>query len=439
MGEGKQQSVKQQEEKNRRTYMVNPIYFYKGTIKKVFFSTKEYDKLPKRDFNLKIIKENKQVVKDKIRPQKATDLKRKIELEIKKTEAEIEQIRKTDGDVVAEAVKNRVKALEQQLTALDSHINYQLDELNEAETLSLMNMDDDVSLYQGVLNDPRSSEAAKKSAQIELLRLKEAQIETLNNTDSTDLADPEGPSKQKNIDLSKKTQDAYEKGDTDGIIKAQGGMISSIATSLWSRIPADKQVGTYDGFKAALVSSKGGLLDLIGTYKPETGVPLAAWLGNKQTGLRIRANRIVKELTKQDIEVSTDSTEALNSFSSNEIDTDNINLGPKYNSQRLGLGVNLLNESANNVELGTVAIEKALADADAKAETKGKPLSQKQRQTVSEKAFNKFFKDQYVQTVKDRMGKKLDLKDYIKNNVSTLKRIALSNINFQISSNHWTR
>ena len=382
----------------------------------------------------KIIKENKQVVKDKIRPQKATDLKRKIELEIKKTKAEIEQIIKTDGEVVAEAAKNRVKVLEQQLTALDSHINYQLDELNETETLSLMNMDDDVSLYQGVLNDPRSSEAAKKSAQSELLRLKEAQIQTLNNTDSTDLANPDGPTKQKNIDLSKKTQDAYERGDTDGIIKAQGGMISSVATSLWSRIPADKQVGTYDGFKAALVSSKGGLLDLIGTYKPETGVPLAAWLGNKQTGLRIRANRIVKELTKQDIEVSTDSTEALNSFSSNEIDTDNINLGPKYNSQRLGLGVNLLNESANNVELGQVAIEKALAEADAKAETKGKPLSQKQRQTVSEKAFNKFFKDQYVQTVKDRMGKKLDLKDYIKNNVSTLKRIALSNIDFQMGT-----
>lgn len=382
----------------------------------------------------KVIQNNKEAVRQKIQPEKVTDLKRKIELEIKKTEAEAKQIRKTDGDVVAEAAEIKVKALKQQLTDLDSHISYQLDELSEAETLSLMNIDDEVSMYQSVLNDPRSSEAAKKSAKGELLRLKEAQIYTLNNTNSTDLANPNGPTKQKNIDLSKKTQDAYERGDTDGIIKAQGGMISSVATSLWSRIPADKQVGTYDGFKAALVSSKGGLLDLIGTYKPETGVPLAAWLGNKQSGLRIRANRIVKELTKQDIEVSTDSTEALNSFSSNEIDTDNINLGPKYNSQRLGLGVNLLNESANNVELGQVAIEKALAEADAKAETKGKPLSQKQRQTVSEKAFNKFFKDQYVQTVKDRMGKKLDLKDYIKNNVSTLKRIALSNIDFQMGT-----
>ena len=378
----------------------------------------------------KVIKNNKEAVKQKIQPEKATDLKRKIELEIKKTEAEVEEIRKTDGDTVAEAAENRVKALKQQLNDIDNHINYQLDELNEEETLNLMNMDDEVSMYQSVLNDPRSSDAAKKSAKAELSRLKNNQIEVLNSTDSSDLANPEGPRKQKNVDLSRKTQEAFEKGDTDGIIEAQGGMISSVATSLWSRVPADKQVGTYDGFKAALISSKGGLLDLIKSYKPETGVPLAAWLGNKRTGLRVRANRIVKELTKQDIDVSTDSTEALNSFSSNEIDVDKINLGPKYNSQRLGLGVNLLDEAANNVELGTVAIEKALTDADAKAEAKGKPLSQKQRQTVSEKAFNKFFKDQYAKRVKDKIGKKLNQKEYIKNNTKALKEIVVANTNF---------
>ena len=38
--------------KNRRTYMVNPIYFYKGTIKKIFYSVREYDKMPKMNNNL---------------------------------------------------------------------------------------------------------------------------------------------------------------------------------------------------------------------------------------------------------------------------------------------------------------------------------------------------------------------------------------------------
>ena len=50
-------AIRYYEEKKRRIYMVNPIYFYKGTIKKVFYSIKEYDKLPKRDSSLQEIKE----------------------------------------------------------------------------------------------------------------------------------------------------------------------------------------------------------------------------------------------------------------------------------------------------------------------------------------------------------------------------------------------
>ena len=337
------------------------------------------------------------------------------------------------GETAGVAIKKNIENLVEKKKNIEDYISLQVDELSETEARGLVDLDNEVALYQSIIDDPSSTPGAMAAAKNQIAKAKEAQVEAFMNPDSKDLSSVE-PKKQKNIELSKKTQEAYEKGDTDGIIEAQGGMISSIATSLWSRIPADKQVGTYDGFKAALISAKGGLLDLIGTYRPETGVPLAAWIGNGKTGLKVRANRIVKELTKQDIEVSTDSTEALNSFSSNEIDIDNINLGSKYNSQRLGLGVNLLNDSAKSVELGQVAIEQALADADTKADAKGKPLSQKQRQTVSEKAFNKFFKDQYVQTVKDRMGKKLDLKDYIKNNVSTLKQIALSNIDFQMGT-----
>lgn len=39
-------------EKNRRTYMVNPVYFYKGTIKKIFYCAKEYDRMPKLNIDL---------------------------------------------------------------------------------------------------------------------------------------------------------------------------------------------------------------------------------------------------------------------------------------------------------------------------------------------------------------------------------------------------
>lgn len=39
-------------EKNRRIYMVNPSFFYKGTIKKMFYCTKSFDRLPRRNEDL---------------------------------------------------------------------------------------------------------------------------------------------------------------------------------------------------------------------------------------------------------------------------------------------------------------------------------------------------------------------------------------------------
>jgi hypothetical protein len=39
-------------EKNRRTYMVNPAFFYKSTIKKMFYCAREYDRMPKRNNEL---------------------------------------------------------------------------------------------------------------------------------------------------------------------------------------------------------------------------------------------------------------------------------------------------------------------------------------------------------------------------------------------------
>lgn len=44
---GKRDIVRYTVDKGRRTYMVNPIYFYKGSLKKLFYSMKEYDKFPK--------------------------------------------------------------------------------------------------------------------------------------------------------------------------------------------------------------------------------------------------------------------------------------------------------------------------------------------------------------------------------------------------------
>jgi hypothetical protein len=41
-------------EKGRRTYIVNPIYFYKGTLRSIFKCVRDYEKYPKRNIDLEI-------------------------------------------------------------------------------------------------------------------------------------------------------------------------------------------------------------------------------------------------------------------------------------------------------------------------------------------------------------------------------------------------
>lgn len=379
----------------------------------------------------KVIQNNKEAVKQKIQPEKATDLKEDIKFELKKAEAELKQIRETDGETAAEAQQVIVDALKQRLEEVDNHISFQLDELNEDELLDLMNMDDDISLFQSILNDPSSSEAAKKSARAQLSILKESQINKINDTDSADLARPDGPRKQKNVDLSQKTQDAYERGGKNAwaeIAEHQMGTVKSIATSLWSRIPDDKKVGTYDDFVAGIISEPGGLKDMVASYKPELGVPLAAYLGDRRKGLRVRANRIVKNFTKQDIQSGLDSKEAMSAFAEG-IDIDAIDLGPEFLYQKLGLG-RILGDLTNDVEIALTKTESELSKL-------GK-VTQKKRQATAEKAFNSVFINKYDKKIKEFIGKNTKNDDsfskFIKNNFTTLRKIALSNIDFQKGS-----
>jgi len=387
----------------------------------------------------KIITENKEAVKKKIQPEVDSDLKAKLELELKKAKAQLKEVRETDGDLAAEAFEIKIDKLEKQLKRVDDYIDFQLDELNEDEMLDLMNMDDDISLYQSILNDPSSSETAKEAAKQQLEVLKSAQLLTVANTDSADMANPEGPQKKKNIDLSEKTQEAYKKKGKNSwgeVAELQQGLIRSIATSFWSKIAPDKRVGTYDDFVAALTTGKGGLRDLVRTYDPSTGVPLAAYLANKKSGLRVRANRLVKGLVKQDIDKDLDSKEALSQYSEG-IDIDKMDLGPEFLHQKLGLGKEL-GDLTNDVEVG---LQKTIVELEKLGE-----VTQKKRQAEAEKAFNSIFTNKYDKAIKRFIGSNTKNNDsfskFINNNFETLRTIALSNIDFQKGkgiSKHWNK
>ncbi len=382
-----------------------------------------------QDRRKKIIKENKDLVKKKVQPETVTDLEKRLDKEIKKTEQLIKQVQKTDGGIEAEAFELRLKDLKEKKKGLNDQINFQIDQLNEEETLSLMNIDDDVSLYQSILNDPNSSDLAKQSAKEQLDKLKTAQLSIISNPDATDMANPNGPTKQKNIDLSEKTQKAYEakgKNSWGEVAKHQAGLINSIATSMWSKVSADKKVGTYDDFKAALVSDKGGIVGLVKTYNPETGVPLAAYIANRKSGLPARANRIIKQFTKQDTQKSIN--DLIKTAYAEETNID-IELDSRINHEKLGLS-DLLGDLDNDTEIGLQKVENDLKLLG--------EVTQKKRQSAALKSFNEVFNFKYKNKVKDFIGKntktKNDFSKFLKSNLPLLKKIALKNIDFQKGS-----
>ena len=387
------------------------------------------DKVRKRREN--IIRNNKSIINEKVQPQKVTDVLKKLNLALQIAKEEKKQAVKDGGEIAGKVFDKKIEELQNKKLDLENLISFQVDQLSEEEALNLMDMDDDVSLYQSIINDANSTESAKKSAREQLEKIKADQMDLFNNSDANDLARQEGPVKQKNIDLSEKTQKAYEAKGKDSwgeVSKYQEGLVNSIANSMWSKVPADKKIGTIDDFKAALKSDKEGIYGLVQTYKPETGVPLSAYIANPRKGLRKRANRIIKKFTKQDIQKSLD-TDQVKSAYSDGINLDNIDLGPRFTYQKLGLG-ELLGDLNKDTELGLQKVKNKL-------DLLGK-VTDKKRQKESLKSFNELFSNKYKNKIKDFIGKNTkkqkSFSKYLRNNLPVLKRIALKNVDFQMGS-----
>ena len=100
---------------------------------------------------------------------------------------------------------------------------------------------------------------------------------------------------------SEKVQKIYEEKGVDGsfeIIQEFGGMVAGIVNKRENAPGFDRQLLTDE-----INTGKGGLIDLIRTYKPESGVPLAAYI-NKNLPLRAIAasERILETDFTKDIE-----------------------------------------------------------------------------------------------------------------------------------------
>jgi len=393
------------------------------------------DKINKR--RKKIVKENKQAVKDKIKPKVVEEVEKRIDAKILKLQQQIKQVEKEDGPVAAAAFKKQLEIEKKKKEDINKIMFEQLDQLSEEETLNLMNMDDEVSIYQSILNDPNSTELAKQSAKEQLALLKAAQLEVVNNPDSVDMAKEDGPVSKKNKDLSDKTQKAYERKGKDAwaeVSEYQAGIINTIAHSMWSKIPKEKRVGTIEDFISGLKNDKEGIRGLLKTYKPEKGVPLAAYIQNPVSGIRVRANRIIKNYVKQDIEADVTSQQFKDYYTTEEA----ISLDRRYLHEKLKL-----NPILSDLESTT---EVAYQKARNVLETIGNVTQKKQRKALV-KAFDEIFKGKYDKKIKEFTGKNTKTEktfsEFLKKNLPALKLAVVANINSQMSNDKimstWTK
>jgi len=363
----------------------------------------------------------KDIVNVEIQPKSITDSQRKVRQEIQELNAELEY---EIDPIKKEGLRKLIVDKEQALKASKENVQENVDGLSDEQLKRIADLNVDIQLYEEMLEESPNQDLIRNEIN---KRVQEKQ-DIFANPEIIDTTRLE-PISQKAKDLSKKTQDIYDEKGVEGyseIADAQIGNVKRIATYKWSMVSPDKRVGTYEDFVSGLINEKSGLRDLIKSYKPETNVPLAAYIS---TELPKRANRIIKKYTKQDFQkdVSAPEIQALTV----DMDTNfDVSLGPRTVAEKLKIGKDVIENAYKNVEKGALVAEKAIDKAS------GKTI--KRQIAEKNKAINKFFLGQLKKEIQSKVGKNTKTKDdfskFLKQNVNELRNIALKQIDFQKGS-----
>ena len=112
-------------------------------------------------------------------------------------------------------------------------------------------------------------------------------------------------------------------------------------------VAPDLQVGTYQDFLSALKFGKGGIVDMVRTYKPEKNDSIAAYVASL---IDKRADRIIGKFTKRKAETSVDTAKGIMAEES----------GPTAAelADRLTIPQKALEKAATNAELFNLKLDK---------------------------------------------------------------------------------
>ncbi len=295
-------------------------------------------------------------------------------------------------------------------------INNQFAELSPSQLQRMQEISNELGELDLYTSEISNTETQVETAKNKIKQLEQEQKDIFLNPDGLDIQRAQ-PVLEENIKLSNDTQKLYgvpagkdsEKADLSStqinkIIDKQLGLINKTAI---------EAVGSFgkEGDIAEMVSQlkygPGGMVDMIKTYNPSTGVPLSAYLANPRTGLPQRAKRLVKKVTQQDISLD-DQLGTPESLTQKAFDTDfDVTVGSNLLADRIGLNPETINEARNIVEKGLINVESKLIDEN---------LTPKKRLSEANKAFTKPFKDRIAKDIKEVIGKGKDFDNFVDKN-----------------------
>ena len=195
-----------------------------------------------------------------------------------------------------EEYDNRYEALQRS----KDKIYAQFEELGGDQVYELNKLDNEIYDLESAIDDPYAQDVEDSYNTTEIIRTqvekkRQRQAEIFNTK-------PETSKESKR--LSKKAQKDFEAGKSPREIAENfQGRARQVAGKLWAGVPKGLRVGTYEDVVQGILTDHQGVSDLIKKYDPEKNDSIGAWVNSE---IEHRANRIIKNYTKQKFEDTID-------------------------------------------------------------------------------------------------------------------------------------
>ena len=308
------------------------------------------------------------------------------------------------SDEAREIINKQIKEKKQSLDTSNRVVENQFASMSDEQLKELTQTSGDIAMYEDMINDPNYDNSSKSIFQQEIVKLKQKQEELFVNPEYIDIKRKE-PVAARSIKLSKEAQKLYETEANPTVIADKlGGVAGTVANRKWSMVAPDLQVGTYQDFLSALKFGKGGIVDMVRTYKPEKNDSIAAYVASLMDK---RADRIIGKFTKRKAETSVDTARGIMAEES----------GPTAAelADRLTIPQKTLEKAATNAELFNLKLDK---------------ISNIKDYVKQQKDFFKTYLTPEIKSFLKPKGSQLEkqkaLKNYVYKNVDTLKDLYMA-------------